>query len=423
MSWTGPKVDLAIVGAGPNQMPLILAAKEAGLNIITVDGSIDRIGHAFSAAGPVIVDLLDRDSVAQICSFYKVRGVASIGSDLGAQVAEYCIKKNYADAHIASPRHINKIEQLQLLEPMMVAVPRYIVVDRKSHRLDSLTQLAVRWGGRLVIKPAAKWGSLGVTIVQVQDDGVKFRNELSSAIGLAQEFDSEGQALVEEFLEGDELGVAASVEEGQLIEMGITRKLKLADDWRSHGHFPISSWRDGKFKGDSFAGRSATVSSVKSIIKASLPATSFSLDVDVIVSSGVPYVLEFAYRIGGNCIGMVCDEYLGTSLLPTVIQRSLREVDGNQQLRIVGRRVSAPANPSTRSVSIASPQFILARSMASGYKLVRPGYIFLESLSIRSESVVLAGVNSCLSVLNVPVEVSFDAFCREILPGLVSIED
>ena len=405
---------LGILGAGPNQMPLILKATQANLEFMTIDGTADRVGHLFSSVEPVIVDLAHPALVASRCMERDVRAVATLGSDLAASAARYCRQRGGL-LGVQPPEGLNKLEQLRLFERIGVLAPQYKIINGQLNDIYDMAKVSRSWGRRLsIIKPLAKWGSLGISVVRNASEALAV-NDIIQGLDLVAQVNGGPIALIEEFLEGDELGVSVSVASGQIYEIGVTRKVKPSGDWRSYGHFPIGYWRESVHVDSTFDQWAELIALLHRICVASTPGRAYSLDLDVMYSEGHLYVLEYAYRSGGHAIGLVLDETYGSNFVSFVLFAGASSQSDNNFLTSSNEGLMS-RSPDSRSVSVVIKQSRLARAIACGIDEWTLSHIFLASPNIGSSTHALSIVNKSILVMKIPFAMTYQRFRSTILP-------
>lgn len=172
-------------------------------------------GHPLSALGRlwqvaemsvdgVLADMQD------LIEGYDVRGIISCGDRYADAAAALCHLLDLPGAGWPAARiSRNKLFQRYALPAYS---PRWRVIHPSVRA--RIADLDWDWGVPLLIKPASRWGSLGVL-------------ELPSAADLpavTESYPPEEILLVEERVFGDEFSVESLVQDGQLLWSGVTRK-------------------------------------------------------------------------------------------------------------------------------------------------------------------------------------------------------
>lgn len=202
---------IVIIGANDFQNQLILKAKEMGFETHVFawkDGSIgERTADYFYP-----VSIVEVDQILEKCREIQPDAVTTIASDLAnitvSKVAEGLgLPGNSSECIELST---NKYRMREAFIKAGIATPKFYKVDRWEVYLLSL-------GLPLIVKPTDRSGSRAIT--KIQD----FR-ELDTAIKEAVEQSFEKQAIVEEYIEGDEYSYEAISYHGQHTCLAVTKK-------------------------------------------------------------------------------------------------------------------------------------------------------------------------------------------------------
>lgn len=200
-------MKLAIIGASSGQLPLCLKAKEMGIETHcfawdkgAVCKNIASVFHPIS--------ILEKDLIVERCRQLHIDGVVSNASELTAEISAYVAEKlglNGTPYHILEQLH-NKYYVRQLSENVKgLSKPKFYNYDGKDHNLYPC-----------VVKPCNGSSKVGVSFV-------KNANEFKSAITYAKE-SSNGEILVEEYVEGKELSVESISYMGKHYVIQLTDK-------------------------------------------------------------------------------------------------------------------------------------------------------------------------------------------------------
>ena len=202
---------IVIIGANDFQNQLILKAKEMGFETHVFawkDGSIgERTADYFYP-----VSITEVDQILKICREIQPDAVATIASDL----ANITVSKVARGLGLPgnSPECIristNKYDMREAFIKAGIATPKFYKVDRGEAYLFSL-------GLPLIVKPTDRSGSRAITKV------LDF-NELDAAIKEAVHQSFEKQAIVEEYIEGEEYSYEAISYHGRHTCLAVTKK-------------------------------------------------------------------------------------------------------------------------------------------------------------------------------------------------------
>lgn len=201
------KKKLAIIGASSGQLPLCQKAKEMG---------IETHGFAWSknAVCKDVVDyfhpisILEKDAIAKACKELHIDGVVTNASELTAEVAAYVAEKtglNGTPYRVLEQLH-NKFFVRQLSEAVEeFSRPRFYRYEGVDHGIYPC-----------VVKPCGGSAKAGVSFVNDPDGFAK-------AIVYAQG-STDGDIIVEEYIEGKELSIESISFEGRHHVVQITDK-------------------------------------------------------------------------------------------------------------------------------------------------------------------------------------------------------
>ena len=189
------KRKLAIIGAGIIQNPLILKAKEMGIETHGFSWAKDvwSIQDSFSDYH-YPVSIVRKEDILDICKEIQIDGVTSIANDGCVPIVSFIaqemglIGNNYEDSLVAT----NKYLMCQAFVKNGVNCPRFTIVDENMDLSD--------FEYPLIVKPTDRSGSIGVIKVETEKD-------LAKAIFRAQELSFTKQAIIEEYITGVEVSV------------------------------------------------------------------------------------------------------------------------------------------------------------------------------------------------------------------------
>lgn len=207
------KKKLAIIGASYLQLPLVLKAKEMGLET-----------HCFSwAEGAVCksfadffypISILEKENILEVCRQIKIDGIVSIASDAAVPTVSFIaenlglVANSYKDAEGCT----NKFSMRQLFNQHEIKSPKYSKATTDT-RIDIST-----FNFPLIVKPVDRSGSRGV---------LKVNNEVSldKSINDACTESFSKLAIVEEFIIGQEVSVESISWKGNHFVLAITDKV------------------------------------------------------------------------------------------------------------------------------------------------------------------------------------------------------
>ena len=218
------KKKLAIIGASYLQVPLILRAKEMGLET-----------HAFAwAAGDAgerladrfhPISIVEKDAILAACRDIGIDGICTIASDLAAVTVGYVADRMGLNGNPPEciRRSTNKHAMRQAFEEHGDPSPRSILVESAA----DLRGMELKYP--VIVKPLDRSGSRGITKLEAPDrrqpETARPESEaLAEAIENAKGQGFEKKALVEEFAEGQEYSVEGLSWQGQHRILAVTKK-------------------------------------------------------------------------------------------------------------------------------------------------------------------------------------------------------
>lgn len=298
---------LAIIGASYLQNPLILKAKEMGLETHVFAWQCGDIGET-TADHFYPISIVEKDAITEKCRQIGVDGICTIATDLGAVTVNYVANRlglsgNSEECTLLST---NKHEMRKAFERGGDPSPKSILVTDAAQ----VKGLSLRYP--VIVKPTDRSGSRGITKLYSAEG-------LEAAVREAQEQGFEKKALVEEFAEGQEYSVECVSCEGKHTFLAMTKKYTTgAPHFIETGHLepaPVPA---------------QTLEKVKKIVFHALDTlqirNSASHSELKIAADGTIRLIEIGGRMGGDCIGSdLVRLSAGVDFVRCVIQLALGE--------------------------------------------------------------------------------------------------
>jgi biotin carboxylase len=208
---------LAIIGASYLQRPLVEKAKEMGLYTICfawAEGAVckDLVDEFYP------ISIVDKDEILKVCQEKQVDGICTIASDVAAPTVAYVEEKMglIGNSHQASVTANNKYAMRQAFMNAGVPCPKFLCVEDGADATTDKIEKSMKLP--LIVKPADRSGSLGVTKVESIE-------ELKGAIYNALVCSFKKQAMIEEFVGGREISVEFISYQGKHYPLQITDKI------------------------------------------------------------------------------------------------------------------------------------------------------------------------------------------------------
>ena len=274
---------LAIIGASYLQLPLILRAKEMGLETHVFAWEANDVGET-EADFFYPISIVEKDQILQQCRKIDVDGITSIASDLAAVTVNYVAEKmgltgnGILSSFYASNKYAMRTRFAENGDPSPKSVEYDPQLDLSSFQLP------------LIEKPADRSGSRGITKIEDLKD-------IPEAVLYAKEESFTGEVLVEEFADGEEFSVECISWEGNHTLLAITRKFTTG----SPSFIETGHMEPAFLKGDPICEkmRSITYHALDSLqIRYGASHTEVKIDVD-----GNIKIIEIGGRMGGDLIG------------------------------------------------------------------------------------------------------------------------
>lgn len=277
---------ILVIGGGAYQVPLIKCIRELGHEAYCVDRNAQCAGAAV-ATGFRNIDIMDLDKCLSYAKELEIDAVMTYGATATLPTVAYI---GEAMGLPALPRETAEVSKskYKIKERLYGAglnvkgdfFEMHTVEDAKKHTFSY----------PCVIKPSDGSGSLGVSVVESED-------ELTDALIYASGSARFGEFYAESYIPGEEYSVEAFVCRGEIYVYAVVKTtFTRSDDGEiSYGHRTPS--------GLSAETEDAIAAEVKKAIKA-LNITMASVNFDVILSSedGKPYIIDCGIRIGQNLI-------------------------------------------------------------------------------------------------------------------------
>jgi biotin carboxylase len=299
---------LLIVGAGFGQLPAIEKAKELGLTVVVVDKNPDAPGMSL-AHFAYATDIIDFDGVLKIARKHNINGVMTMQTDLpiptiGKVNDELNLNGvSYQTAIYCS----HKMETRKILKKKDVSQPEFEIIKT----IDEAKKASLKIKFPFIMKAVDSSGSRGVTKVTCE-------NEIESAYNEALKYTRQNDVLVEEFIDGIELGAQAFSINGKC------KIVLLHNDTIAKGDYMVPT-------GHSFPCNLTTdeISYAENAVKQCVEALEINegpSNIDLILDkNGKTKIIEVGARIGATCLPELVKYYTGIDWVEVTILNALGE--------------------------------------------------------------------------------------------------
>lgn len=300
---------IMILGAGIYQVPLIKKAKELGLYTIVCSIKGEYPGFAY-ADKIYYVNTTDREQILELAKAEQIDGICTTGTDVAVITIGYVCDKlglsgvSFESAQIAT----NKAVMKQCFLNNQVSTAAFYKVDSKEMALDAFDKLRKP----VVMKIVDKSGSRGIIrVVEREQVETIFEEELKRT--------DLPYIVIEEFVDGHEVGIDALVQNGEV-------KLLLSHDKLMYqsGSTTIPVGHILPMEMDENIMLSLDETAKKAIKAMGLNNCAVNMDVFV-TATGEVFVIEVGGRAGATGIPEVMGTYSGYNYYEQILKIALGE--------------------------------------------------------------------------------------------------
>jgi biotin carboxylase len=298
------KKRVMILGAGPNQLPLIKKARDEGHFVITVDYLPENIGHRFSHHY-VNCSTTDKEGVASAAQQLSIDAIVTTASDVAVPTLSYVAwllglpGPSLQTAHFMS----NKVQFRSFQQKNRLECPKFIHSDTFDDAWEKLQTLSMP----LMFKPSDSSGSRGINRVEERDYSL-----CKKAFWNSHMYTRSGIVCIEEHIDGIEVGGDGFMSNGELVFCSITQKF--VRWFVPVGHrLPTNIAME-----DQIRLREQIATACKLVDYNNGP-----VNFDVMVSRGHITIIEMGARSGGNGIASLVKHATGFDVHLATLRNSL----------------------------------------------------------------------------------------------------
>ncbi len=299
---------LLVVGAGIFQATAIRKAREMGMIVVTIDKNPRSMGFQFSDYYEV-VSTHDKEAILTIAEKYKVNGIMTLSTEVAVVPVAYAAEKLKLPGITVevAQKATNKYLMRKVFKEHNVPCPEFYLAKED----EDLKNIENELGYPLMVKPLRGYASKSVF-------KVNNKKELESAFHIIRDETVNGSVLIEEFMDGLEVGGESFMMDGLMKMIYITNKKGTEPPlYIPLGH-SLPSRLPGKIQDE-----------IREVIKKGIKAlgvASGPVNFDVMVTKNGPVVIEMGARLGGNCLPTLVHIHSG---IDTVRESIILSLGGN----------------------------------------------------------------------------------------------
>ncbi|MFZ5907516.1 MAG: ATP-grasp domain-containing protein [Nitrospirota bacterium] len=296
---------LFIVGAGIFQVPAIMKAREMGIITITADKDTDAPGFRYADHSEV-VSTHDADALLLVARKYKIDGIMTLSTEVAVVPTAYVAEKLRLPG--LSPDVARTATNKFLMKKVFADHRIPIAAFRLAKSPADIKTICSDLAFPLMVKPSSSYASKGIFKVHN-------RKELSAVLPLAQKESQDGTVIVEEFLQGLEVGGESFSLQGKTDMIYITNK-KIT---RPPRYIPLGHTVPSVLPADIQA-------KIKEVVQRGVAALSIHegpVNFDIMVTESGPKILEMGARLGGNCLPSMITIHSGIDTIRATIELAL----------------------------------------------------------------------------------------------------
>lgn len=298
---------LMVLGAGAPQVCLLEAAKRLGYGTVvcSIPGDYPGFAHADEAA---YYDISDPEQVLRAAKEFHADGIATCCLDTGVRALGYACEK-LGFPGLSEQAAIRSADKWQMKKAFMdagVNTARFIQIADRAGLAAALDALALP----AVVKAVDQQGSKGVFICRT-------RSEAEAAFDEAMRVTRRDYCIVEEYIEGNELGAQAFVYQGKVVFI-----LPHGDNtYMSKTAVPIGHYVPLDAPDDIIM--AAVLESEKAIRAIGLD--NCAVNIDLIERGGKVYVIELTGRAGATCLPELVSIWYGVDYYQMIAAMAMGE--------------------------------------------------------------------------------------------------
>lgn len=295
-----------ILGAGRGQVGLIRAANEMGLTAVVASMPSNTAPGLTFADVIATADISDPREILEVAQLHEVNAIATSCADTGVPAVGLVSEKLDLIGLSADAAQIcdDKLLMKKAFEQHGVRSAKF----REVAEVEDLENVLIELSLPLIVKATDLQGSQGIYIARTED-------ELHRGFEFSMEATRRKSVIVEEFIEGEEFGAQAMIQNGELVfVLPHSDEVLMAKTAVPVGHaVPLVASDD-------------LVESTRREVVAAVTAVGLdncAVNVDLISRDGEVFIIELTGRAGANGLPEMVSEYFDVNYYEEILKLAL----------------------------------------------------------------------------------------------------
>lgn len=303
---------IMILGVGIYQVPLIMKAKSMGLYTIVVSIAGDYPGFKY-ADKVYYANTTDKEGVLEIARAEDIDGICTAGTDVAVITIGYVCEKlglkgiSYQSSQIVTDKSLMK----KCLFEHSVSTSKFVVAHSEEEAVKAFNELTKdSYCEKVVMKIVDKSGSRGIICV----DNAK---DVPSIYNIQMNITNKDYIVMEQFVEGVEIGLDGIIQEGQLKVLLPHEKYVY-----THDNVGIPIGHIVPYQVDEQIYNNVVEEAKKAIAVTGLDNCCVNMDMFVLKDGSVS-IIELGGRSGATGIPEIISRYLDSDYYEMIINNAL----------------------------------------------------------------------------------------------------
>lgn len=304
---------LLILGGGIYQRPLVDCARRLGCTVFATsylpnDPALAVADRAFD------VSILDPEGLERLCRAEHVTGVLTAASDLGSlAVGRLNDRFGWRGLTEAQARAVSdKRAFVGLLQDHGLPCPPSFPVETTAEREAALSKVDTY---PVVMKPRFASGSRGVRVCH---SAAEVREKHETVLSLSR---LDRGYVLQRFLHGVEHGAECLIEGGRVVFLQLTHK------YHTNRSVPLGHCVPFECPPSVLASVRQQVQTIAAALKVEDSAVNIDL---ILTPEGVPNVIDFSFRLGGNLLPHLMHHAFGVDTYERVVRHCIGADPGGE---------------------------------------------------------------------------------------------